>query len=302
MFDSLKKIKKFNQYIDSLRPIPLKTADHDYFNAFLKSKKDIEQLLPMPLNEASILVIGCGYRYPDPFLYSGCSKNVYGLDIKDVFYRDGFKLLYTNLRRNGKGVIASLYNTFIQRNGLQKYYKRISELSNITINHEDINLLSYSDNRIPLENGKFDTVMSNAVLEHVVDLETFFYEVNRVTKPLGLSYHLYHNYYSFSGSHLPQSLCEKHPWGHLLGNYQTDPNHLNQVTIDTVSKIFSYWFDLINIFQVSRDHSKKGVDQTFRYEREELLTKDIRYQLRNYSDEQLLTRSYLVIGRKKEKV
>jgi len=142
-------------------------------------------------------------------------------------------------------------------------------------------------------------VISNAVLEHVVDLELFFSEVNRVTKSLGVSYHLYHNYYSFSGCHLQQSLCEKHPWGHLRGKYQTNPNHLNQIRIESVSKIISSCFELINIFQVSKDHSKKGVDEGFRYEREDLLTPWIRNELKEFSREELLTRSYLIVGKKK---
>lgn len=299
MFNYLEKIKKFNLYFSALKPSPLTAANHDYFNSFLKSKKDIEQLLPLPLNESSILIIGCGYRYPDVLLYSTCSKNVCGLDIEDVFYRDGFKLSYDSFRRKNKNVLASLYNTYRIRNGLRKYYKRIYELENYTVNHEGLNLISYDGKKIPFEDDKFDAVLSNAVLEHVTDLESFFFEVNRVTKPLGVSRHLYHNYYCFSGCHLPQSFCEKHPWGHLRGKYQTDPNHLNQVTIDTVSKFFSSFFELNNIFQVSKDHSKKGVDETFSFERKDLLTPDIRNELKNYSDEQLLTRSYLIVGSKK---
>ena len=300
MLNFLEKIKKVPHYISGLKPVPLKAADHDYFNCFLKSKKDIEKLLPLQLKEASILIIGCGYRYPDVLLYSSCSKNVCGLDIQDTFYREGFKSLYDSFKMKNKGVLASLYNTYSKRNGLPKYYKRIYELANYTVNHEDLNLKSYDGKKIPFEADKFDAVLSNAVLEHVTDLESFFFEVNRVTKPLGTSYHLYHNYYSFSGSHLPQTLCEKHPWGHLRGKYQTDPNHLNQVTIDTISKLFSSLFELNNIFQVSKDHSKKGVDENFNFEKEDLLTPDIRNELKKFSDEQLLTRAYLIVGSSKK--
>ena len=67
------------------------------------------------------------------------------------------------------------------------------------------------------EDKKFDAVLSNAVIEHASDLETFFRETARVTKPGGMSYHLYHNYYSLSGGHLPESVYRKVPWGHLRG-------------------------------------------------------------------------------------
>jgi len=298
MLNFIKKLKKLRLYIALLKPIPPTKADFAY-NVFLKSRKDMEQLLSMPLSGASILLMGCGYFYPDVLLYSSCSKNVHGIDIEDVFFRDGFIPLYDKYRNNGKGVLASLYNAYVKRNGWRNFYERIYELLSYTVNHQDLNLISYDGKKIPFEDGKFNAVVSNAVLEHVVDLESFFCEASRVLKPGGISYHLYHNYYSFSGSHLPQWLCEKHPWGHLRGKYHTDPSRLNRVTIEAVSKLFSSWFEIINIFQVDKDCSKRGVDETFSYEREDLLTAHIRNGLRNFSDEQLLTRSYLIVGRKK---
>ena len=296
----LKTIQKAHVYVSSLKPISPAAADHNYFNCFLKSKNDIEQLLPSPLGEASVLIIGCGYRYPDILLYSGCSRDVHGLDVEDVFYRDGFKSLYDSFRRKNKGYLASLYSAYVKRNGLREYYKRIAELSNHEVDHRDLNLTSYDGNMIPFEDGKFDAVVSNAVLEHVADLETFFSEIRRVTKTSGVSYHLYHNYYSFSGSHLPRSLCEKHPWGHLRGKYRTDPNHLNEVTIDTVSERFSSAFEVRNIYQVDKNHAKKGIDEAFCYEREDLLTSDIRKEMdENIPDELLLTKCYLLVGIKR---
>lgn len=298
MFD----LKKIPLYIASLKPIQLQVADHDYFNVFLKSKKDLEQLLPGLLSDLSILIMGCGYRYTDVLLYSNFAKNIYGVDIENAFYRDGFIRLFKKFRSSNKSVFSSLCKAFIKRNGLPKYYKRIQELSGVAIDHKNMKLISYDGKTLQFEDSEFDTVLSNAVLEHVIDLEFFFSEISRVTKPRGISYHLYHNYYSFSGSHLPESICRKNPWGHLRGKYQTSPNHLNKVTIEALLTYFSFWFEIINTFQVSKDHSKNGVNETFSYEEEGLLTPDIRKELKNYSNEQLLTRSYLVIGRKKDKI
>jgi len=153
MSSLVKKIKKLPVYLASLKPIPLKEADHDYCNVFLKSKKDLEQLLSIPLNKASILIIGCGYRYAEVILYSSIIKNVYGLDNEGIFYRDGIKSLYYYLRSKDNDVFLSLYDTYLKRNGLQKYYKRLYVLSNYKVNHEELNLTSYDGGKIPFENA-----------------------------------------------------------------------------------------------------------------------------------------------------
>jgi len=297
MLGPIKKLRRLPLYMALLKPISATKADSAY-DLFLRSRQDLGELLPIPLAEASILLMGCGYFYPDVLLYSSCSNNVYGIDIENVFFRDGFMPLYDKHRNNGKGILASLYNAYIKRNGWRKLYDRLDELLGCAINHQDLNLISYDGKELPFEDCKFDAVLSNAVLEHVVDLESFFRETGRVLKPDGVSYHLYHNYYSFSGGHLPQRLCERHPWGHLRGKYRTDPDHLNRVTIDTLSKLFSSSFEIINVSRVD----KEDAGGRFSQEGQDLLTSDIRSELRDFSDEQLLTRSYLIVGEKKGKL
>lgn len=295
-----KTLKKARSLLSLLKPISVKAADHDYLNAFVKSKADIEKMLSMPLSEVSVLIVGCGYKYPDVLLYSCFAKEVYGVDILGAFYRDGFWALYHDYRKQGKGIFYSLVSSFRKRNGLQKnYYNRISGISQLTFDHSGLRLTSYNGEKLPFEDNKFDVILSNAVLEHVLNLDVFFRELRRVTKPGGLSYHLYHNYYSFSGGHYAKDLSVKNPWGHLRGIYNVDPNHLNRAAIKQVLNDFSSAFEVNEVFQVGKDHSKKGVDKIFRYEGQEWLTEDIRNELAQFSDEQLLTRSYLVIGIKR---
>ncbi len=280
------KLRKKLSYLASLKPISVEKAHHDYFNAFIKSKFDIEKRLTVSLNEASVLIIGCGYKYPDVLLFSYFAKEVYGLDVVDTFYRDGFWALYRSLIRKGKTIVFSFLKAFAERNSLgRNYYKQISKISTLPLNHSDINLISYDGIRVPFENNKFDVVISTAVLEHVVNLKGFFQELSRITKPGGLSYHLYHNYYSFSGSHLPISSCKKHPWGHLRGVYKADIASLNKATIEQISRSFSSEFIMDDVYQVSKDHSKKGIDKTFRYEGQNWLTENIRNELKQYTDE-----------------
>ena len=74
-------------------------ANHDYFNGFLKSKKDVESLLNdkgKQVSEANVLILGCGYNYPDVILWSTVAKQVVGVDVKDAFWKDGFGARYKN--------------------------------------------------------------------------------------------------------------------------------------------------------------------------------------------------------------
>ncbi len=121
-----KILRKAHTFLSLLKPISVEAADHDYLNVFLKSKKDAEELLSIELSEASVLIIGCGYKYPEVLLYSCFAKEVYGVDILNVFYRDGFWPLYRRYRNRNKSVFYSLIVAFKNRAGLWKnYYNRM---------------------------------------------------------------------------------------------------------------------------------------------------------------------------------
>ena len=97
---------------------------------------------------------------------------------------------------------------------------------------------------------------------------------------------------------MAKSDCLKNPWGHLRGIYETSDNHLNKVKIDELVTIFSNYFNSLEIYQTDKHHNKKNIDPSFEYEQEKLLTPEIKNYLEEFSDEMLLSRGYLVIGRK----
>ena len=270
-------------------------AKHDYRNVFLKTKRDISRLLNESLAEASILVLGCGYAYSDVILFSQIAPNVVGLDTINAFYRDGITATYRDLRR-ANGFLKGLINTIRLQTNTHRYYKCLRKFGAI-ISHNTYELSSYDGCWMPFEDDTFDVVLSNAVLEHVTDLTTLFREVYRVTKPNGISRHHWHNYYSFSGGHVPPMLCKRHPWGHLRRKY-TAPHDLNKVKPREVVQCLGEYFHDIRLYQVDREHNKKGIDDNFRYEHEDLLSPTLRRELREYPVELLLTRSYQIIAHK----
>jgi SAM-dependent methyltransferase len=272
-------------------------AAHDYQNVFLKSCAEVAEFARRSLTDASILVLGCGYTYPEVVLFSTVCRHVVGLDVISAFYRDGvFRTLRDKARRSG--MTAALKSVPL-RYRYTRYYRFLEELSGVPVSHNKYLLISFDGRRMPFEDEAFDIVVSNSVLQEVEDLKTVFLEVHRVTRKRGVSYHLWHNYYGFSGSYMPEALCAKHPWGHLRGKY-VPKTRFNKATPTQISDIFSTYFDDVSLYSVDRDHRKKGRDRTFELEGEELLSEEIRWELRDLPVDLLLTRSYLIVDRKKQ--
>ena len=282
-----------------------KTAYHDYFNSFLKSKSAITKILSKPIHEASILIIGCGYLYPDVFLYSKVAKEVVGIDVVDCFWRDGLtKYFINNFRnkRNLKDILVGVNKILRNRLGVKKgYYGWFEGHMGQKVSHDKLTLISYDGLELPFDDNSFDVVLSNAVIEHMMELDLVTKEMARVTSPNGINYHLYHNYYSFSGNHQPYYMNKRYPWGHLRGLIDTNPNHLNKVKISELESHFQKYFSRVSYFSISQDHSRMGLDDGFSWEEEELFEKYRRVLEKQYSEELLLSRAFLIVGERKRK-
>ena len=284
-------------------PVSKREAEHDYFTCFLKSKADLKKDLLIPLKDASILVIGCGYLYPEVLLYSTCAKKVVGIDVKECFWRDGLlkKVLTSSKKHKGhKKIVFALNDTFRNRFLVkQNYYGRLERFLGTRVNHDNFELVSYKGKRIPFHDNAFDLVISNAVLEHVMEISAAIKEMARVTNEIGINYHLYHNYYSFSGNHKPYALNKKHPWGHLRGLIQTNLTHLNKAKIYELEKTFLSFFNDVEIFAVDTKHFKRGVDEQFDWEEEALFQRYKKELEQKYPPEMLLSRGFLIVGKNK---
>jgi len=56
---------------------------------------------------------------------------------------------------------------------------------------------------------------------------------------------------------------------------------------------------MVSTNQTDKNHNKMGIDNDFHYEREDLLSDELATELSAYSREELLSRGYLVVGRKR---
>jgi len=285
-------------------PSDRSNARHDFCNVFQTSRSDISKYLPVDINQAKVLVLGCGYHYPDVALWSTVAAQAVGVDLHEVFWRNGLLMLYDSLRRSGQSRLRSLMESVYKRRGYASYYRKLSKISEFDLDFRHQDLVAYDGERLPFSDASFDVVCSNAVLEHVSDLPKVSRELNRVTKERGINYHLWHNYCALSGGHVRDHLAKSRPWGHLLGDEEVgrylelSGTFLNKMQPEEITKVLSESFAPLAVMQVDAEHRKKGADPGFRYEGEDLLTPEVESRLLPYSREVILTRAYLFIGKR----
>ena len=226
---------------------------------------------------------------------------VVGLDVRSVYWRNALARLF---RSKGKGLAGSLATAPMHKL-YAGYYRRLRQLSSQNLDETCQDLVNYGGTRFPFADDSFDIVMSNAVLEHVADVKSVLEEAPRVTKPSGIGYHLWHNYLSLSGGHALESETISRPWGHLLDNVEAKSvrpfiiTSLNRLPPNEMLDLLSSVYEHIGSYGVDKHHNKRGIDSQFQYEGEGLLTAQLDQKLSKYSREQLLTRAFLFIGKKR---
>jgi SAM-dependent methyltransferase len=171
-------------------------------------------------------------------------------------------------------------------------------LAQTSFDHRALSLHTYDGRRLPFADGTFDAVCSNAVLEHVEDLQAFVEETARVLRPAGVVDMLWHNFYSPSGGHRHASDEARSPWGHITGESPT-PSHVNRKKPDEMRAEFEKRLTVRRVVGVSRDHSLEG-DIGFEPEGAARLDEVWRSKLPGLSDRLLTTRSFLIQAVKEE--
>ena len=280
-------------------------AIHDYCNVFLKARSEISEASRVDIPRSKVLILGCGYNYPDVVLWSTVSSDIVGVDVRKTFWRNGFRALRRDFRQRGHSLFDSLVRTVTTRGMYHSYYDHLREASGLGLDEFRQDIVPYDGVMLPFPDETFDIVCSNAVLEHVAELPVVSKELRRVTKPSGVNYHVWHNYFALSGAHVPDELATSHPWGHLLGSPEVIGwmkmigTYLNEKLPQEIADTLSCDFVDVRVNQLDRNHRRKGLDDDFAYEGENLLTPEIEMSLSHYPKEVLLTRAYSFLGIRK---
>jgi len=278
-----------------------RAAKHDAENVFGKLRSDLASFGYEDLKGLTFLDLGCGQRFPVSILAADVGAVVTALDVNVVRPQPLVRAALETSRRDGiKRAAATtvrrlLFDSAYYRTLFATSGARPSSASRIQFVLADPTAGCY-----PLPSATYDVVASNAVLEHVADVDSTLSEVRRVLKRDGIFHCLIHNFYSLSGGHnmrwaYPDSdpPLDVPPWDHLRQNLYPTHVYLNRLKPDEYLGAFERYFTVLRFEPRDVNHDPGGK------EGDRFLTEDVRSELRHYPDDLLLTRAWCVIAKPK---
>lgn len=237
-----------------------------------------------------ILDLGCGKTFWLTLLLASDGADALGVDTE----------LTTPQRTPGK------YLRLLRENGIERtartlawdllfasrYYRRLGVEFGKPLRFDQVRLARIDGTRLPVPDGSLDHVVSHEVLEHVREVPEVLREVRRALKPDGLAYLYVHHFTSLSGGH---HIAWKHPdeapsrvvppWDHLRERrFAHVPSWLNQIRARDYRTMIEAELDIVEW----RWLPKEG---------ELLLTPQIRAELADYDEDELLHKGFVIIAR-----
>jgi SAM-dependent methyltransferase len=245
------------------------------------------------VSQSRILDVGCGKSFWLSLLLASHGANITGIDTEVV--KPGFsKKKYIDMMNNN-GFERAL-RTFIWEQVFAKpYFKELANLNGAALDFSAVDLKAMSGSEIAFPDDTFDLVVSHEVFEHISDISSTLKGLQRVIKSDGKTYIYIHNFTSLSGGH---HIAWKHPdtkpsrkvpaWDHLREKrYPEIPSWLNGLREYDYRTEFEKYFEIIEWMPMAT-------------EGESLLTDEIRRELSDYSEQELLTKGFVVVAQPKK--
>lgn len=241
-----------------------------------------------------VLDVGCGKAYWLTLLLHSVGAVVTGVDSEFI----------TTSRHPGK------YCSVVRHNGPERalrtlvwdlvyaapYYRQLATVCSLPLRFKDVDVRRMSVTDLDFPDDFFDLVVSHETFEHLPDVPASVHSLHRVMKPGGMAYIHVHNYTSLSGGHHiawkypdTQPSATVPPWDHLRQNrYPEIPSWINRLRMQHYRHAFERWFEILEWIPIT-------------IEGRALLTPEIRAELADYGEEELLTKGFVVIVRPKAK-
>lgn len=288
MFSRLKLYLSQIRYADS--NVARFAQEHVAF--FQRMQRDLARHGIDEIQGLRVLDVGCGKMYWFTLLLKLFGANPTGIDIEYV-QRGYSPLKYWRIfTTNGLERAAKTLYWDVLYGG--DYYRVLAKEAGRQIpRHLELDLRQQSITGLPYADNTFDLVVSHEVFEHLPDLEASVKKMNQVMKPGALTYLYVHNYTSISGGH---HIEWKHPdenpservppWDHLRENrFPEIPSWINRQREQVYRDVFEREFTILDWL-------------TYSIEGEELLTADIRTELSDYTEEELLKKGFIIVAQK----
>ncbi len=238
------------------------------------------------------LEVGCGKAYWLTLLLHNYGMNATGIDTEFISSNNQLSKYLSIFRANG---IERMLRTFVWDKIYAKpYYQQLASQSPFPLNFNGIDVRRMNIVELDFPDNTFDLVVSHEVFEHIADIPGTVLTLNRVLKPNGITYIYVHNFTSLSGGH---HIAWKYPdtepsdtvppWDHLREKRFPDiPSWLNELREKDYRNEFEKHMEIIEWVPVGREGEK-------------LLTPDIRAELSDYDEHELLTKGFIIIAKPK---
>jgi SAM-dependent methyltransferase len=238
--------------------------------------------------EVRVLDLGCGGRGGVALPLNTLGVRATGIDYDVVSPRMSPSDWWTLARRNG---IERAVKT-IGRQILfdRSYYKYMRQFLGHDLRWDGLDVRTMDAQNLEFRDGSFSFVFSTAVFEHISDVEAAAREVRRVLRDGGKAYIRIHLYPSLSGGHaLDWADVDEHrppatpvpPWDHLRKRQFPPHVFLNQMRAAEFMEIFEQHFEILS--------------ESYRTEGQALLTPEIREELADWPEEDLVRRNLEVV-------
>lgn len=254
--------------------------------------KDLQDFLKNSggITNKRVLDIGCGKAAWLTLLFASAGARATGIDTEVVKLGFGFKKYSNILFKNGpeRFLRTLIWEIFYA----QPYFKELEKQADFKLDFSGIETFSMSAKDMHFSDQSFDLIISYEVIEHIPDLEVAVKEMKRVLKPDGIMIHYLHNYTSLSGGHhIAWKYPDKEPsdivppWDHLRQNLFPDiPSWISRKRGKEIRDIFEKYFTI----EEWSPYLEEG---------RALLTEQIKAELSDYSEKELLTKGFLIIAR-----
>jgi len=254
--------------------------------------KHIQNCYGISWEGLKLLEVGCGQQLP--YTLSFAQRNrVTGIDnelpLRRPYIRSFFELLkYSGVYRTSKSVIAEIA-------GKQRHFKQaLSEITGFR-GYYNLQLFRMNACQMRFPSNHFDGVFSFSVFEHIRYPHDALLEVRRVLKPEGVFYLDLHLYTSIYGDHDPRAgedvSATVPPWKHIrpsTASLRIKVCYLNKIRLSEWRAMLRDVFHSVHFVTINGE-----ADRNQRH-----LTEDIRKELTDYTEEELLTTTFIAAASK----